>query len=193
MNEHRAAIDAQHRDARIASATTDDDKKLASVEIAVIASQAALETEEAQMRADGKYADGYIDNHMQQRKQQSFAYIAKLKGDVVDPIAKRVEQQAIDTAPVMPERTAIHIEASAHYSALDSDRRQEAIGRAITGKDDVLAVALLTGRDLLTDVTIDQLKRRIAPDDKSERETILKMAERVQATLNTIEGANHDR
>jgi hypothetical protein len=43
------------------------------------------------MRAAGKYADGYIDNHMTNRKAQSVAYIDKLKKVIVDPLAKDLE------------------------------------------------------------------------------------------------------
>ncbi len=165
MTDHRQAIEEQRQRERVASASDPDAVRLAEVETAVTASKTALETEEAQMRSDGKYTDDYIVTHMHERKQQTRAYIDKLQKDVVDPIAKRIEQRATATAFEIPERTPIHIEASQHYSALDSDRRQEAIGRAVTGKDDVLAVALLTGRDSIADITregIDKLTISVA-------------------------------
>lgn len=185
MND-RQAIDAHHRAKRLASATTDDEKKLADVEIAVIASRQALIDEEQTMRDDDKYSDAYIVAHMTKRKEHSKAYIAKLAA-IVDPIARRVESKAKATEFQIPTRSAIHIEASAHYNALDSDRRQEAISRAIVGKDNVLAVALLTAPgDPITDITRDLLIKRLAPQDN--REKILDTAKRVQATLATIEG-----
>jgi len=185
---HREAIETQHRQTRVKTATDPDAVRLAEVESAAIESKTALEAEETQMRADGKYADGYIANHMAIRKTQSLAYIDKLRTDIVDPIAKSVEEAAKITATQIPKRTPIHIEASQHYAVLDSDRRQEAIGRAITGKDDVLAVALLTGRDPITDITRDQLMKRLEPDT-DQKDTIMNMAKRVQATFATIEGA----
>ena len=188
MNEHRAAIEMHRQQDRIRTASDPDAIRLAEVESAVVASKTELETEEQQMRTDGKYADGYIDEHMANRKTQSLAYINKLKKDIVDPIAKKIERQAQATVVEIPERTAVHIEASQHYAALDSDRRQEAISRAIVGKDDVLAVALLTGRDPITDITRGHLMRRITPATE-QREQIMSIAKRVQATLNTIEGA----
>ena len=68
---HRESIETQHRQTRVKTATDPDAVRLAEVESAVIASKTALETEEVQMRADGKYADGYIDKHMANRKTQS--------------------------------------------------------------------------------------------------------------------------
>ena len=187
-DELRAANENSKRAARIKSASDPDARRLAEVEQAVIAAHEELEAEESQMRADGKYADGYIAQHIAARRTQSQTYLDKLKIDIVDPIATKIEARAKATAFQVPERTAVHIEASQHYSRLDSDRRQEAISRAITGKDDVLAEALLTGRDEITDITRDHLMRRLSPmtDDKDQ---IMDMAKRVQSTLNTIKGS----
>ena len=121
MDKDRQAIGTHHRNDRVRTANSPDSVRLAEVETAVIASKQALIDEGATMRADGKYADGYIDNHIAQRKTQSVAYIDKLKKDIVDPIALKIESQAKATAFELPERMATHVEASAHYSALVSD------------------------------------------------------------------------
>lgn len=189
MTDHKTAIETQKRKARLASAKDANEIKLAEVESAVIASKTALETEETQMRADGKYADGFIVTHMANRKTMSQSYIDKLRTDIVEPIAKQTEDAAKATVTELPERTPIHIEASQHYAALDSDRRQEAIGCAITGKDDVLAVALIIGRDPITDITYEQLMNRLSPGD-DQKDKVLNIAKRLQATFTTIEGAS---
>lgn len=155
------------------------------------AAHAALEhirKRKAELKESGNYTDAYISKEMAVMGHQWIEQRAKLTSEIVNPIDERFK--AIDPNPQLPERTAIHVEASQHYAALQSDKRQEAIARAVVGKDDLLAVALLTGRDPITDITREQLLRRVTPPDlaekQAERVDMLRRVRDVRVTLNDI-------
>ena len=192
MNEHREAVDQQRIKERIANAASSDEKRLAEVENAVLAAKQQLAEEAAEMSrqvAADRITQSVAQERIANRKRESVTLIEEMRKNIVEPIAKKVEDAAAATVYELPERTAVHMEASAHYAAQNSDGRQDLISAAVTGKDDVLAVALLTGRDPITDITRQHLMERLAPAS-ADTDQILKLAQRVQDTLNTLEGAS---
>ena len=186
MNDRQEieAVEKFRREKRLASATTADEKTLAKVETAVMASLAGLVAEEKQMRADNKYSDAYITKHMQERKLQSVAYIKNQRATLVDPIARRAESKAKADAFEMPKQDARHIEAREDYEKMTDTERDHALIKAMRGDDPVMAAALLKERKIyFSEGTLDKLRAAIAPAGPDDG----KMKARIDGTLATIE------
>lgn len=186
MNDRQEieAVEKFRREKRLASATTADEKTLAKVETAVMASLAGLVAEEKQMRADNKYSDAYITKHMQERKLQSVAYIKNQRATLVDPIARRAESKAKADAFEMPKQDARHIEAREDYEKMTDTERDHALIKAMRGDDPVMAAALLKERKIyFSEGTLKNLRAAIAPAGPDDG----KMKARIDGTLATIE------
>ena len=192
MNEHRAAIETSHRNERIATAETSDEKKLASVEQAVIASKtelAELADELNELVENQRITAVVAEERMSARRAEHATLIDKLKTDIVDPIAAKIEV----IEPGLPESDGNHREARADYEAMTEDERSHALIKAMRGDDPVMAVALLGGRRWFSDTTRNKLLAAITPEAVKEKQrSTAKLDKKVRGTLSTIEGAGHD-
>lgn len=192
-DELRAANENSKRAARIKSASDPDARRLSEVEQAVIAAHEELAEDAAEFSrlvATERMTQTVAMERMAERKEQSQAYLDKLKTSIVDPIATKIEARAKATAFQMPARNENHNDALRQYERASLDKKQDLITNAIAGLDNDMAEALLIAQvrlDLHPE-TREHLMRRLSPmtDDKDQ---IMDMAKRVQSTLNTIKGA----
>lgn len=176
------------RGERLTSATHEDAKRLAEVEASAVAMLDSAREKIVTLKSQGDMTDQAIGKQIAIISHQWVEQRSELSRTIIDPIEDRAKQ--IDIGSQVIERTAAHVEASAHYAALTIDKKLEAIARAITGLDDLLAAALLTGREPLADETIKNLQKRVMPTDvrakRSERDDMLARVRQTRITLNEI-------
>ena len=176
------------RDERRTTATHEDAKRLAEVEASAVATLDNVSEKIVTLKSQGDFTDQAIAKQLATLSDAWKSQRSELSRTIIDPIEERTNK--IDTGSRVIERSPMHVEASSHYAALTIDKKLEAIARAITGSDDLLAEALLTGREPLADETILSLQKRITPTDvqakRSERDDMLARVRQTRITLNEI-------
>ena len=96
--------------------------------------------------------------------------------------------------PVLPERTDSHREVSQFFRTLTGDKREEALSRALSGKDPLLAEALATeppSMSSLTDISRQMLIKRIQPQGFEQIAVrSKKIRAHIEAARDTLRDAN---
>lgn len=167
MTTDRQAIIEHHRRQRL-EAETGNAGTLADVERAALAYERKIGETRKTLEDENRLTSEAIG---QEISGLVVGWHGELPGleKIIDEIESRSK---FDKSPGLPERTEEHKEISAHFKTLKGDQRQEAIARAISGKDESLALALATEppfTSTLTDFDRNLIIDRVAPDAYKEQ------------------------
>lgn len=161
MND-RQVIDRQRAEEFARTAATPDEKALADINEALHAMPQALAEKRAELEQAG-YRDEKIADELVAFRT-SLIKQARLLQDRAEALRGSYKDDFFEI-----ERGDDHREASQWFESLDIDKRNEALHRAGSGEDDLLAEALLTGRHSINEIDLERIRARVWPDDMIEQ------------------------
>lgn len=179
---HRQAIDREriHRDAE-----SGDAKTIAEIEAAASATLRQVHDKKAELIAAGDLTEQGIRNIIAGMVNGWLT----ARGDLVAQL-DGIEAKAQAVADAMPERTDEHDRLCDIYRQAPPDRKMRHITDALSGKNDALAVALLTEHAMtnqLNDIDRANLRKRIAVGaEQVQRDDVLSRIEAARRSLEYV-------
>jgi hypothetical protein len=187
MNE-RHKVNEIHRNNRLASEATGSAETLQKIERAALAYRDKIAGKREELSQT--YNEETVEKMLNEERLDWHEYKTSLEDEIAVVEASIGE----DDAPDLPARTDDHREESARFRQLRGDARERALEDALFGKNDVLAVALLTdGAPQITEPTYNSLAKRFANQNhtakNSRRQTLRDLATGTRLTLDEINEA----